>query len=348
MHRQQRKTNMIIPGQELKMADLCLRHVNNVIDTNESDIVKRSYDLGSIFTPTKSENFNLLIHVYDKIASLIYAEINGETVVVEPGDELYIDKVKDTKICRGVFDWFSVDVIDEIMSIEYHVYCGRKIRGGIPYCKEHINQFQAKLMEALLYGRKLNKKDLILAGTHIVYFVYPYNKIGVTRRRRFLKRAAEQLHLLFIPIAECNANLAIEIEKNIVKYNKLGIKNKVELNEKTDESTLVNIRNNPYHFNYMNLLRTLMFINNWLNRFYKVNHNDVTILLDKNPIDAYTIRMDVDLIIKGTYKRVEELEGTFTFLDFVGGFLVFQRREDVIFTPWVDIVDKEIIGGLKS
>jgi len=338
----------MISEQELEMANFCLRHVNNLIDNDESDIVKHSYDLRGTFTPTKGESFSLLIHVHDKVASLIYAEINGETVIIEPGDKLYIDKVKDTKICRGILNWFSVDVVDESIRTEYRVYCGRKIRSNIPYCRKHSDQFQAKLMKTLLYGRKLDKKDLILAGPHIIYFIHPYNKIGVTRRRRFLKRAAEQLHSLFIPIAECNVNLAVEIEKNIVKNNKFGIKNRVELNERTNKSILVNIRNNYHSFNYINLLRILMFIKNWLNRSYKVDSNDVTILLDKDPIDAYTIRMDVDLIIKGTYKRVEELEGTLTFLDFVGGFLIFQRREDVIFTPWVDIVDKEIIGGLKS
>jgi len=320
-------TSQMSRGMRMRESDrVCLRSVVNIIDHVDADIHENKCTIGF-----GEEAPRLLIHVRDKLCSYLHAELDGEIYALEQGDKIKIDHVGPV-LCRGVTSVLPYDMLDECAYVRIYNPCLRPVQEGeLPYCSVHRNTFAARYRRAVIFGDKnlLSDEEVKIAGPHTLYFNCLLRKVGITKHNRLLMRASEQLHTVFIPLRDfLDVNTAIILEKQLVQ--------KLKGSEVTDR---------------VPLKRKLQLISNNPLRL-KMNNIDMGILVAAmklvdalgNVINAYNVRMDIDMLRRAKYEDASNIKGTLVFEDFIAGFLVFRDHRKLVFTEWKTISDREIRG----
>jgi len=318
-------------GMQMSRSDrVCLRSVINIIDHVDADIHESKCTVGF-----GEEAPKLLIHVRDKLCSYLHAELDGEICALEQGDKIKIDQVGPV-LCRGVVSVLPYDMLDECAYVRIRTPCLRPVQEGeLPYCSVYRNTFAARYRRAIIFGNRnlLNDEEVRIAGPHTLYFNCLLRKVGITKHNRLLMRASEQLHTAFVPLRDfLDVNTAITLEKQLVQ--------KMKGSEVTDR---------------VPLKRKLRLISNNPLRL-KMNNIDMGILVAAmklvnalgSVINAYSVRMDIDMLRRAKYEDAFNIKGTLVFEDFIAGFLVFRDHRKLVFTEWKNISDREIRGCIVT
>ena len=313
----------------------CLRSVQNLL-TN-TDVRTRSI-------PFPNTDVHLVIHERDKLCSFIYAEIGEETMLIEPGDKLHINEVGPI-CCRGELSFRELDLIDERIIISEHKPCMEPVKGKLPFCDEHRNTFHARYMAAVMYGTKLSEDENRLAGPHMLYITFPPRKVGVTKQTRYLKRASEQPHALFIPLAKfLSVNEAILLERKIRnEFKQWDIKDRLRSVRKW-----AYVRDSLRYSVNSTELNLLLAVKNYVHK--QLKGENVRALYDHNIVDAYRVCVDMKVLKEARPQGVSSLRGTYVFLDFIAGFLLLMdiKRNRCIAVDWSEIIDRKIKGVIKT